>query len=475
MFEAICSQTPEQRRITADEAYSKVFRLEDWGSVQVRDGWSCPECSQPVFLKGPHERIKKSHSYVVQAHFCHHSAAAAEKCELYKSGGSRIDSQVNTAYSSRMQSLTRFVSNVLERPGHLEDQLFAEEEVLLETASALGASPDHNFEGTGQLYFQVRSTCLSAARLLKTYAALDNFQIGILALGADQNEGLQSGYLAEKGRANCLRRLFIKFGKNRKHYFQALAKAGLLPMHDQVGERLIKILSKDNTASAARGLPPFSSLEILGSILLNARAINPGDLSLNHLQYVFSLPLLSDRISGFEKIELDHAALGDDDLQAESTKARSSLPPIRLTNRGKLLIESKPLRQMAEEGAEPNHPTSFILPESNPSDNCFLLIPGERCLLLTSSLHINPCGSNSAAPLSSEMLDSDPELPPMLWDQRICLLTPNFKNADIVIDRESFLSVINAMKNAFGDSCRIEKGGLKHRRTRSGLQITISS
>lgn len=374
-----------------------------------------------------------------------------------------------------MQSLTRFVGNVLEHPGHLEDQLFAEEEVLLETASALGASPDHYFEGTGQLYFQVRSTCLSAARLLKTYAALDNFQIGILALGADQNEGLRSGYLAEKGRANCLRRLFIKFGKNRKHYFQALAKAGLLPMHDQVGERLIKILSKDNTASTARGLPPFSSLEILGSILLNARAINPGDLSLNHLQYVFSIPLLGDRISGLEKIELDHAALDDDDLQTESTKARISLPPIRLTNRGKLLIENKPLRQLVKEGAGLNQPTSIILPDSNSANNCFLLIPGEKCLLLTSSLHIESCGSNSAAPLSSEMLDSDPELPPMLWDQRVCLLTPNFNNADIVIDRESVLSAINAMRSTFGDSCRIEKGGLKYRRVRSGLQITISS
>ncbi|WP_159816098.1 hypothetical protein [Cyanobium sp. Copco_Reservoir_LC18] len=184
MFEAICSRAPGQIRITADEAYSKVYRLEDWGSVQVRDGWICPECRQPVFLKRLHERMSKNHSFVVQAHFCHHTAAAALQCDLFKSGGSRNYSRQAADHRARMQSLTRFLGNVRREPNHLEELLFAEEEIILEVASTLGASGrDGVYPMQAHIMYRMEASLPSSAQLLKAYSSIDSFQAGILALG----------------------------------------------------------------------------------------------------------------------------------------------------------------------------------------------------------------------------------------------------------------------------------------------------
>ena len=137
MFTAICSRLRGQEVITADEAYRKVWQLDDWGAIQSLDGWICPECRQPVFLKGPHERIGKAFSFVVQAHFCHHSAAAAANCALFRAGGAKGQNQADVIYADRRQSLRRFFAEAPETADFLAALLGGEEESLRETLENL--------------------------------------------------------------------------------------------------------------------------------------------------------------------------------------------------------------------------------------------------------------------------------------------------------------------------------------------------
>jgi hypothetical protein len=474
MFKAICSRRPDKKVITADEAFSQVSRLDDWGCVFVRDGWRCLECGQPVFLKGPHERLKKDHSYHVQAHFCHHSAVAAEQCELYKSGKSRPSSLSDTVFNERLQSLRRFLDTEVSPGGFLEELLLREEEVLLEPSTELGIGRGCSAELLGKMNLQRRPTCFSAADLFKAFTQLDNFQSGVFALGMGQSSELKTGFLAERGRRNCLRRLFVKFGKNRKRYFAMISVEGLERAHDSEARRLIGTCSKGAAACEERDLPPLSSLSRLGSALIEAHAVAPNSLSLDCLQYLYSLPLLGDRLIGFERVVLDAAVLEQEDhLGAASQKVQNSSPSARFTSRGKLVIGSKPLRQFVEERSESDGSTTIVLPGPHLTDNYFVVVPGEGVLLLTSNLHSIHSEGPDLVLLTADMLAKDSELPSMAWKHRLCLIAAHAMNADIVIDRESVLSLLRASGKELGDSFRVKEVALRSTPVPTGLLVFL--
>ena len=474
MFKAICSRRPDKRVITADEAFSQVSRLDDWGSVQVRDGWRCVECGQPVFLKGPHERVKKDHSYHVQAHFCHHSAVAAEQCELYKSGESRGSLLGAVALNERLQSLRRFLDTPVFSGGYLEELLLCEEEVLLEPSTELGMGCGYSGELLGKINLLCRPTCFSAADQINAYSQLDNFQSGVFSLGMGQSRELQTGFLAERGRRNCLRRLFIKFGKNRKRYFAMISGEGLERAHDSEARRLIGTYSKGAAACKDSDLPPLSSLSRLGSALIEAHAVAPKSLALDGLQYLYSLPLLGDRLIGFERVVLDAAVLElEDGLGAANQKVQNSSPWARFTSRGKLVIGGKPLRQFVEERPDSDGRTTFVLPGPQLADNFFVVVPGEGILLLTSNLHSIHSEDPGLVPLTADMLAKDPELPSIAWTQRLCLSAAHPLNADIVIDRESVLSLLRASGKDLGGSFRVNEAELQCRCVRTGLLVFV--
>ena len=481
MFHAICSRTKGETPITADEAFSKVWRLDDWGSVQIRDGWVCPECRQPVFLKPPHERLSKEYSFVVQAHFCHHSSKAAAQCALYRAGVSRNPNQADAIYSDRKQSLSRFLGATYGAADYIAGLLGGEEEALRGVAKEIGILRLEYSHSALGLEFHRGAAYLTASDIHGRLEGFDSFLAGVFALGLDHNRRVRNGFLAVKGRKNRLRTAIIEFGRNRKHYFREVVERGLGERHIEVVDRLLSQVATEVEAAKQEGLPTHHGMasRIVDKILDKVGLKEEGDWIGNHMQYLLSLPILGNELPGFEQIGLTRKTLPTPSAPKPPHSSKPPVPPnpiqdppIRITGKGKLLIGSKVLRKLAREGSKLDGLTSFVLPDRDPEVNSYLLVPGDGCLLLTSMLHSDPKEVNGFSCICPDIILADKELPVMLWDQRICLLPVN-PSSDILVGKEVLLAILDVARRSFDRDFSVRRGGLKFRRVHSGLRITI--
>ena len=73
-------------------------------------GWICPYCRQPVFLKGAHLRHRKGRAARVDAHFCHYSTADDLLCILFNPNKSQESSTETLQGVAHHQILSLFYS-----------------------------------------------------------------------------------------------------------------------------------------------------------------------------------------------------------------------------------------------------------------------------------------------------------------------------------------------------------------------------
>lgn len=480
MFFAVCSRDINNKTITADEAYSKVFGQEDWGFFQARDGWICPECDQPVFLKGPHERVGKTFSFVVQAHFCHHSAAAAASCALFKAGGTRGQNQAEAIYADRKQSLRRFFAGVPETADFVAALLGGEEDAIREAARDIGLKHKEYRQHAASTDLSRGHADLTAELILERLGRVDSFLAGVFVLGADHKRKVRAGFLAEKGRKNRLRSLFIEFGRNRKKYFKLLAESNLLEEHDNAISHLASQLATEiEIAKQEEGMTHHGmALRILDEVMIKLGLTEPGEWPGNYLQYLHALPVLGSRLKDFEPLNMAHfqGVRLMARVAQEKTKVAipSRLPPIRITTSRKLLVEARVIDQLVAEGSKLNGRTSFIRPGPGAEQNYYLAIPGNQCILLTSSLHTNLVKGSRPHHLEAQEILGDPELPEMLWENRIMLPPECVISDGVIINKQVLQSLRQAIEKLFGSCDRWRKGGLRYRRVKLGLRISAS-
>ena len=480
MFNAICSRDKNQKLITADEAYSKVFRHEDWGFFQARDGWICPECKQPVFLKGPHERIGKGFSFVVQAHFCHHSAAAAANCALFQPGGKAGPAKADAIDADRRQSLKRFFSEAPKTADFIADLLRRDEETLHEAASDIGFRRHDHLQSAKSIDISRGYADLTARSIHDRLSQVDSFLAGVFALGEDHRRKVRGGFLAIKGRKNRLRSMFIAFGRNRKKYFQLLDEAGLMQDHDVAASRLVSQAATEieslqhEDGSTHHGM----ALKLLDNVLLKLDLAEPNEWSSNFLQYLHALPILGNSLQGFELLNstpLQRAvkqAKAGEKLSRNPPTRKIPSPPVRITRKG-LLIETKVIDKLVSEGSKRNGFTTFLKPNPSVSENHYIAIPGDQCILLTSFFHTNGVKGGRTRPIEKSGIENDKELPKMLWGDQILLPRDCDLGNSIFIKKKNLMILKNAIEAHFGSSCYIHKGGLHYRRLTSGLRISL--
>ena len=478
MFVAVCSRDKNKETITADEAYSKVFREEDWGFFQVRDGWVCPKCEQPVFLKGPHERVGKTFSFVVQAHFCHHSAAAAANCALFKAGVSRGQSEAEAIYVDRKQSLRRFLAGLPETADFVAALLRGEEEVIREASRDIGLKRSEYHQHAATISLSRGNVDLTAHLIHEHLERVDSFLAGVFVLGADHKRKVRDGFLAVKGRKNRLRRLFIEFGRNHKKYFQLLAESNLMPEHDNVVSQLASQVATEIEVAKQEGGTTHHgmALKLLDDALVELGLTEPGEWPSNYLQYLHSLPVPGNRLKDFQPLNTTHfqgLQITPKAAQVKNTVMRASrLPPIRITSSRRLLVEARVIDQLVTESFKLNGSTSFLKPNPSEEDNYYLAIPGDQCILLASSLHTNLVKGSKPHHLEANEILGDTELPKMLWENRI-MLSPECEMREGVFIKEEALQLLReAIEKTFGNCDRWRKGGLRYRRVKSGLRIS---
>lgn len=477
MFLAVCSRDKNKKTITADEAYSKVFREDDWGFFQAKDGWICPECEEPVFLKPPHERHAKEYSYVVHAHFCHHSTTAAAQCALYKAASHQGGlGESERIHADRKQSLQRFLTAYPQQVDYISELLSTEEEYLRNAAKGVLAKLATGYRQADKVLKGDPSGQLGAAKTHFRLQQLDNFLAGVVALGLSSKIRVCRGFVATKRRRILVRSLIAKFGSNRKEYFSAIMQNGLEKEHDQLARLLISHISTDIERSNSESLPTYHGMPsaLLESILDSTSLVEPGEELPNYTNYILSLPLLGSRIQGFRAIgaaSLIPPRSPNPAGQSQSVVSLAQLPPVRLTKKGTLFIDETVIQKLMREGSRLDGLTHFVRPRSHPSLNCYLLIPGYNCILLTSSIHADPTSPHGSIGICPEILSAaDCELPAMLWHKRICLL---HREKHVKVDRTGVIHLINAINNEFGIKCTIDKGGRKYRRIHSGIRITL--
>lgn len=452
-----------------------VWKSSDWGYFQARDGWVCPECKQPVFLKGPHERVTKLYSFAVQAHFCHHSAKAAADCPLYADGGKPGNGQSDQVHQDRGQSLARFFAEYPDRMHFLASLLSAEEELLRGAAGDIGIrepaymlTPSNDFDGRGNVGMGAQSIC---ARL----EGFDSFLAGVYVLGAGHKHRIRNSFLAVKGRKNSLRRTFLQFGKNRKHYFQLLRDSGLMQEHDAVAARLVS-----HVATATRKAKSASRATYWGVITKNLDNIlqavglaGLGELPCSYAQYLYALPLLGDRFPDFAHL-VPGIPIVDSVSSTRVPSESKPLPPVRITSSRRLLVENRVIKELENHGSKPNPATLFLRPCGNEDRNSYVVIPGDGCILLTSTMCATPGWRGAPWSLSAEILQADPGLPEMLWDSRITLACESMDAIGVFIQKENLQILRRSIIAAFGGDAVWPRNAMDYRSVRSGLRIEIN-
>lgn len=470
MFEAICSRTPDQRIITADQAYSLVFNQSDWGATQSRDGWVCPECHQPVFLKPPHERIAKGYSFVVGAHFCHHSTNAAAKCELYRAGGRPSDNLGDPVTSDRRQSLQRFLSGSNISVDYISELLRLEEEFLRDVARELGIHRVEHLRTTKDLWNSPSSESLSVARANAHLDQVDSFLAGVFALGIEHKKLVRNGFLAVRGRKNKLRSMIIDFGRTRKKYFRAVLENGLEAKHASLAKQIASGIaisvdaSEDSSTASYYGMP----CSIIDTILDKVGLKDPNELPPDYFQYLFLLPLLGSELQGIRLI-------GAAPVQSDPDLPPAADSPVRITAKGKLLISDSVISSLVREGAKLDGLTSFVRPLPQPAANGYVLVPGQGCLLLTSVRHADPTEPSGYTSICREILEADQELPAMLWNQREAVPSGLYSGTDVLVPKELLQKVIESASKEFNTCYVKSKTGLRYRRIHSGIRIALLS
>lgn len=475
MFTAICSRK-HGRPITADEAYRMVWKSSDWGYFQAIDGWVCPECKQPVFLKGPHERVTKLYSFAVQAHFCHHSAKAAADCTLYADGGKPGNGQSDQIHQDRGQSLARFFAEYPEMTRFLASLLSTEEELLRGAAGDIGIREPEYMQLTQSNDFDGRvNVDMSAQSIYARLEGVDSFLAGVHVLGASHKNRIPNSFLAVKGRKNSLRRTFLQFGKNRKHYFQLLRDSGLMQEHDAVAARLVSQVATAFSKAKRESRATYWGVitKNLDNILREVGLLELGEPPCSYVQYLHALPFLGDRFPDFAHL-VPGVPVVDSGCSTSVPSRPKPLPPIRITSSRRLLVENRVIKDLEYQGSKPNGATLFLRPCGNEDRNSYVVIPGDGCILLTSTMYATPGWRGAPWPLSAAIIQADPGLPEMLWDARITLSCKSMDATGVFIQKENLQILQRSIIAAFGGDVVWPRNAIEYRKVRSGLRIEVN-
>lgn len=284
----------------------------------------------------------------------------------------------------------------------------------------------------------------------------------------------RKGFVATTRRRAELRKLISRFGSNRKAYFSIIASNGLDKEHDDTARSLIGMIHADIERSRQEGQGTYhgASSAILESLLNSTSLLSPGEPLPDYTRYILSLPLLGSRLEAFNAIAPSGMQISRPPSRSINTHARSKeLPPVRITKKGTLFVDESIIQKLLAEGSKLDGLTHFVRPRSHPSLNCYLLIPGNNCILLTSSIHADPTSPRGSVQMCQEILSApDSELPEMLWEDRICLL---HREKHVKADRSGVAHLIKTINQEFKQSCTMDQGGRRYKRVHSGIRITL--
>jgi len=247
MLFALRGKEKGRPRISAHDAYSKLRGVLDWGQTQRQQGWICPLCAQPVFLKGAHVRIRNGLESKVDAHFCHYSSSAEALCLLLSpSSHHGLTSEAAHGIDHR-QFLSLFYSlpQEYETGSWFNSQVREEAFLAVELLDKLGIGSFEEAERPFAWPIEKQRLPDSPLDFISLARTDENFIIGLRSYGLAENESLLNGPLSCQGRPNAIRRFLLETGKERKDYFRRIASSGQLTEHVTQATKLVNRLLAD--------------------------------------------------------------------------------------------------------------------------------------------------------------------------------------------------------------------------------------
>jgi hypothetical protein len=295
MLYALKSHEEGLPQISAEDAFSKLKGILDWGESQRTEGWICPYCRNPVFLKGSHVRHRQGSSSRVDAHFSHYSNSDAWLCVLFSPSDLRESSAALAQGVDHRQALSLFYSlpSPQDSVSWYNDAIRSEAFSVVELLDSLGISSLE--EDDRPFVWPQRLRCLPQApqELVARIKDEGFFQLGVRSFGLMHFEPLAQGALSVQGRPNAIRRFFFETGKERKEYFQRIASSGQLVEHSSLASQLSRSLIDDNGEKLVWSQGVTASLRLMALLLRDAVFSElKSALVIDVCTYIYLLPLV---------------------------------------------------------------------------------------------------------------------------------------------------------------------------------------
>jgi len=305
MLNALKSKENGCPQISAGEAFGKLNGALDWGSTQRRQGWICPYCRQPVFLKGAHLRHRKGRAARVDAHFCHYSMADDLLCILFKPNKSQESSTETIQGVAHHQILSLFYSlPSQEETSSWHNDLIRQEALSL--AWLLDSLEIGSIEEDEQSFtwpVGMRRLPKAPEHLLRRLKHKDLFRIGLRSFGLIELKPLANGPLSVKARPNAIRKFFVCTGKERRYYFARIIASGQLSDHLNIASQLTTSLIEDKDDKLLWRQGYTSSLRLMAELLrkavLKEQSTSP---VIDVCSYIYFLPLIRPQKPNIEVI-----------------------------------------------------------------------------------------------------------------------------------------------------------------------------
>lgn len=429
MFYALKSKEKGAPRVTASEAYARLRDCADWGSTQRREGWICPYCRQPVFLKSPHERNLQSSTYQVEAHFCHYSTSDTLLCLLFNpstTASHSIDRVIQGIDHKQMLSLFYSLPNGSDLTSWINEEIRNEAFLIAELLDSIGVGSIEDDEETFIWPKPERILPDAPDTLVKSVLHEDDYAAGLRCFGLEACAPLLSGPFAYRGRPNAIRRLFLQAGKSRKEYIRSIIRSGQLTQHISEAAKLAKDLLESTAQLQSRYKDITASLTLLGMLLMETGLTQSGErCHINVLGYVYFMPLIKHSMPKLEIVY--HKSLKDNrpSKGIEEKPASCSRDAFVYKSRKALLIGKDVLIAAACRDEPDGRWRSFLLagPNQRVSTDTYIAIPVLGGIFLTSRLHCRRLGSGAVGEFEPSRLVDYPLLAGARWAQRQELLS----------------------------------------------------
>ncbi len=420
MLYALKSHEEEFPRISAEAAFGKLNGIPDWGESQRKQGWICPYCRQPVFLKGSHLRQGKGSASRVEAHFSHYSISESWLCLLFNSGASHKSSGELAQGIDHRQALSLFYSLPSTQDGTSwhNDTITSEAFAAVELLDSLGIS---SFEEDDRPFIwplKWRHLPQSPHELIACLESEDIFHIGVRSFGLIKFEPIATGPLSVRGRSNAIRRFFLETGKERKEYFRRIASSGQIESHFSMASQIARSLIKDTTDRLIWHQGVTASLRLLALLLRDAVFVDQShELSVDVCEYIYLLPLVRSHKLRIEIVA--HKALVPKQ-RVVATKDEAKIPndPSVCKMRKALWIREDALLSISTSPdwrGPRNKSSQQGAVRQQPSDDTYYVLPVANGLLVTSDSLAEVYKFLMSSESNAFLLSKDQRLAKLSW------------------------------------------------------------